>query len=131
MLGGLMMRFTGTLVPPEVVTVTLMEPVGALVAMVKVTLICVELMTLTLLTVTPGLLTFTVAPETKLEPVRVTFKLVPAVPLFGLIEVSVGADSVGGLIVKPTELLVPPGVITVTFAEPEAAFAKMRNVAAI
>jgi hypothetical protein len=88
-------------------------------------------MTLTLLTVTPGLLTFTVAPETKLEPVRVTFTLVPAVPLLGLIEVSVGADGVGGLRVKLTGLLVPPDVFTVTLAEPEAAVAAMRKVAVI
>jgi hypothetical protein len=52
-----------------------------------------------LLTVTPGLLTFTVVPETKLVPVRVTGMLAPGAPLLGLIELSVGA---AGLITKDT-----------------------------
>jgi hypothetical protein len=73
------------------------------------------------------LLAFTVAPGAKLAPVRVTFTLAPAVPILGLIEVSM---RVGEPIVKVTALLVPPAVVTVTLAEPDAV-ARMANVAVI
>ena len=119
-------KLTGLVVPPKVVTVTVAEP-DALAAMANVAVICVELTTVTLLTVTPAALTLTVAPGTKLVPVRVTFTLAPGAPVLGLIEVSV---VVSGLMVKLTALLVPPAVVTVTLAEPDA-LAAIANVAVI
>jgi hypothetical protein len=119
---------TAGLVPPEVVTVTLAAPRVALAAIVNVAVICVALVTLTLLTPTPGLVTTTVAPETKLEPVSVTGTLVPCVPLVGAIDVNVGAV---GLIVNTAGALVPLEVVTVTFVAPVAALAPIVNVAVI
>src|SRR5690349_19428384 len=81
---------TEPLVPPLVVTVTLAGPGAALAAMVNVAVICAALTTITLLTVTPALETATVAPETKLAPVRVTGTVAPWLPLAGLAEVNVG-----------------------------------------
>src|SRR5205809_1020498 len=101
----------GLLVPPAVVTVTLADPVMAFEAILKVAVISVPLTTLTLLTVTPLLLTFTLAPETKFVPVRVTGIAVPWAPLMGLRALSVGT---GGLTVKVLDPLVPPAVVTVT-----------------
>ena len=85
---------------------------AALPAIVNVAVICVLLTTVVLLTVTPVPLTFALAPATKFVPISVTGTLVPAVPLDGLTELSVGAG--GGFTVKVTLLLVPPLVITVT-----------------
>ena len=79
-------------------------------------------------TVIPGLLTATVAPSTRLLPARVTATLVPWTPLAGLTEVSVGA---GGFTVNTAGPLVPPLVVTVTFAAPVAAVAPIVNVAVI
>ena len=86
-----------------------------------------ELATLTLLTVTPELSTFSVVPEVKFVPIRVTFTFEPDVPALGVIDVSVGAAA---LIVKATVLVVPAGVLTLTFAEPEA-LAVIEKVAVI
>src|SRR5215831_3155807 len=119
---------TAPLVPPEVETVTLAAPRAALAAMVKVAVIWVALATVTALTVMPGLLVATVAPEMKLAPVRVTGTAVPATPLTGLTEDKVGA---GGLTVKVTAVEVPPEVETVTLAAPRAALAAMVKVAVI
>ena len=85
------------------------------------------LVTTTLFTVIPALSTFTAELERKLEPVSVTLTLLPGVPPLGAMEVSVGAMEA---MVKTTELLVPPAVVTVTFAEPDA-LAAMVNVAVI
>ena len=87
-----------------------------------------RLATVTALTVTPGLLTLIVAPAIKLFPVRVMGTLVPGLPLVGLIEISVGGKA---LILKVTAPLVPPAVVTVTFAAPSAAVAPMVKVAVI
>ena len=77
--------------PPEVVTLTFADP-DALGEIANVAVSWVALMTFTLLTDAP-LLTFTVVPPvTKFVPVNVTLTLVPAVPLVGLIEVSVGCN---------------------------------------
>ena len=78
---------TALLVPPEVVTDT--EPLLALLAMVKVAVICVELTTLRPLTVMPAG-TLRVAPDVKLVPVKVTETLVPCTPLAGPSEARVG-----------------------------------------
>src|ERR1041384_3373266 len=109
---GLIWKPTAELVPPEVVTVTLLVPSVALAAIANVALICVALLILTLLTVMP-VPAFTVAPLTKLEPVRITGTLAPTMPPVGLIPVSVGA---GGLMVKVTGALVPLELVTVTLA---------------
>jgi hypothetical protein len=87
---GITVKDDGPLVPPDVVTVTLVGPVVALAAMVKVAVIWVALTTVTLLTVTPALATLTVAPEIKLVPVNVTGKVLPGVPFDGLMELTVG-----------------------------------------
>jgi hypothetical protein len=79
--------------------------------------------TFTLLTVTPGLVTFTVALDPKFVPVRVTLTLAPGAPVLGLIEVSVGRP-----MLKLTAPLVPAVVVTDTLAEPEA-LAAIANVA--
>jgi hypothetical protein len=76
--GGLIMKGTGALVPPEVVTVTLVAPSVALPAIVNVAVICVPLITLMLLTVMPAPAP-TVAPLTKLDPVKVTGTLVSCI----------------------------------------------------
>ncbi len=54
---------------------------------------------------------FTVVPEVKLVPVKVTGTLVPATPVAGLIEDRVGCPAVG-LTVSTTGLLPPPTVVT-------------------
>jgi hypothetical protein len=84
-------KATGPVVPPDVVTVTLVLPLGALAAIVRVAVICVGLTTATPLTVMP-VPALIVAGETKLVPVRVTGTVAPWPPLFGLIELSVGTD---------------------------------------
>lgn len=80
------------------------------------------------LTVIPGLLTVTVAPEAKLDPVRVTFTVLPADPTFGLIEVSVGAAEL--IVNARAAVAAPPWLVTMTLAEPEA-LAEIVNVALI
>jgi hypothetical protein len=97
--------------------------------MLNVAVICVALTTTRLPTVMPGLATATVAPEIKLLPVRVTCAFDPWTPLAGLIEVSTGGG--GGLTVKVRAELVPPLVVTVTFAGPNAAFAAIVKDAVI
>ena len=119
---------TDGLLPPDVVTVTLAVPTAALAAIVKVAVICAEFTTLTLLTVMPGLLTATMAPDTKLEPVRVTGTLLPCTPLEGVMELNPGG---GGATVKLAGELAPLEVVTVMPAEPRAALAAMVRVAVI
>ena len=70
----------------------------------------------------------TVAPERKLEPVRVTGRLVPRNPLEGLMPVKVG---VAELMVKVTGEVVPLEVETVTFVAPVAALGEMAKEAEI
>ncbi len=53
---------------------------------------------------------------------------VPCTPLFGLIEVSVGAAA---FTVNATPLLVPPVEVTVTLSDPTVAFDAIPNVAVI
>jgi hypothetical protein len=123
-----MVNGTAAVVPPDVVTVTLAAPVEALEPILNVAVICVPLTTLTLLTVTPGLLTATVAPGTKFVPERVTPTAVPCVPAEGVIEVNVGD---GELIVKADGLLVPAVVVTLTLVLPRAALGPIVKVAVI
>src|SRR6202171_6292336 len=81
------------LVLPELVTVTFWAPVGAFKAMVNVAVIDVPLTTVVLLTVMPVPLRPIVAPDAKFVPVSVTATAAPWMPLFGAIEVSVGAPA--------------------------------------
>ena len=69
-----------------------------------------------------------VAPERKLEPVRVTGTLAPCSPLEGLMPVKVG---VAELMVKVTGEVVPLEVETVTVAAPAVALGAMAKVAVI
>ena len=125
---GFTVNTAALLVPPLVVTVIFAAPSAALAVMVNVAVIWIPLTTVTLPSVIPGLLTATVAPETKFEPARVTGTLLPCMPVAGLTEVSVGA---GGFTVNTAALLVPPLVATVTFAAPSAALAAMVKVPVI
>jgi hypothetical protein len=125
--GGTMVNTAAGDVPPAVVTVTFTVPNVALAGIVKVAVICVVLATTTLPAVIPPP-AFTVAPLTKLLPVRVTGTLVPVTPELGATFVSPGE---GGLIVKVTAAVVPPGVVTVTLTGPSAAFPATPNVAVI
>jgi hypothetical protein len=90
--GGVMLKVTGGLVPYKVVSVTVAAPKAALAAMVKVAVSSLELITPTLETDTPGLLTATVPVAKKFVPVNVTGTLAPASPLAGVIDVMVGAQ---------------------------------------
>jgi hypothetical protein len=119
---------TPPLVPPLVVTVTLLAPVAAIPEIINVAVICVVLTTVTALTVIPLLPGFTVAPATKFVPVRVADAVVPCAPLSGLTVVRVGG---GGFTVNGTPLLVPPLVVTVTLLAPVAAVPEIVNVAVI
>lgn len=87
--GKYIVKAKGELVPFVVVTETEATP-DTPAAIENVALIWLASSTLTLLTVTPGLLTLTTALEEKLIPVICTFTAVPATPLPGLINVTVG-----------------------------------------
>src|SRR5689334_2349545 len=76
----------------------------------------------------PELLVLTDAPAAKPVPVRVTGTFVPAAPLAGLIDVSVGA---GGLTVNATAAVVPLDVVTVTLEAPKVAPALIAKFAVI
>jgi hypothetical protein len=126
--GGFTVNTAGPLVPPLVVTVTFAAPVAAVAPIVNVAVILVELTTVTPPTAIPGLLTATVAPATKTPPIRVTGTLVPWSPLAGLTDTRTGA---GKFTVNTAGPLVPPLVVTVTFAAPVAALAPIVSVAVI
>lgn len=110
------------LVPPAVVTVTFLLLVLALGAITKLAVTWVALTYVTLVTVTPVPLTLTASPAAeKLVPAKVTTATVfPRNPVFGVIDVSVGA---GGLatMVKVTGAVTPPAVVTVTVRSPKVA----------
>ena len=72
-----------------------------------------------LLTVRPGLSTFTVEFETKPEPARLALMTLPGAPLFGVSPVRVGATA-ADVMINAAELLVPPAAVTDTFAKPDA-----------
>jgi hypothetical protein len=126
--GGVMVKVVAALMPPGVATVTAAGPSGVVAAIVRVAVICVALTTFTLLTTREELLTFTLGPSTKLVPVRVIVTAAFWAPLEGLTDVSVGA---GGTTENDAAAVVPPAVVTVTFAVPNAAVADTVNVAVI
>jgi hypothetical protein len=98
--------------------------------MLNVAVICVALTTVTLLKLRDGLELDSIAPAIKFAPVSVTGTLLPAPPLFGLIEVRTGAGAVD-VTVNATPLLVPPVEVTVTLSDPSVAFDAIPNVAVI
>ena len=116
------------------VTVMLRGPIVAVVVVLKVALICVGLTTVTPVMVRPlaGATTLTVDPAVKLLPVRTTATGLGAAavrrkPVAGAIEERIGVP--GFTTVKVTGVLVPEGVVTVTFLAVSAAVAEIVNVA--
>ena len=120
---------TVPLVPPGVVTLMVLAPRAAVDVLVRVALMVVEFTTVTPLTVMPVVpVTFTVVPVVvKLVPVRTTATLSPRRPDAGEINVRVGTS--GLTTVKVTALLVPLGVVTVTFLAVRPVDAVMVKVA--
>jgi len=117
------------LAPPGVVTPTLIEPIAAAAVLLMVAVMVVVLPTATLLIETPvagGLMT-TFEPVTKLVPVRVTLTGLPRNSDGSEIDVSIGAG--GAVTMKVMALLVPEGVVTVTFLAVRAALGAMVKVA--
>ena len=110
------LKRAAVVVPPAVVIVMLVEP-DAFVAIANVAVIWVALVVVTLLTVTPELLDFTRAPETKFVPTSVTLTFVPGAPALGVMDVRVGAAE---LMLKLTGAVVPPAVVMVTLPDPDA-----------
>ena len=87
-----MVKFTDPLVPDKVLTT--MPNVPGSAGSVRAAVACVVLGTMTLLTVTAGLLAVTTVPpgsSKKFVPVKVTLTVLPAAPEFGLI-----ANNTGG-----------------------------------
>jgi len=86
----------GALVPPAVVIVTVRAPGAAAASMTKLVVSDVALCTVVPLAVTPDpLIAIVVAPTTKPVPLSVADTVVPAEPVAGRIDVSVGAVLVG------------------------------------
>lgn len=119
------------LAPPALVTATLMGPIAAALVLVMVAVMVVRFRTTTPLIETPvaaGLMT-TFEPATKFVPVSTTFADVPRVSELGAIDVSVGAG--GATTVNVPALVVPAGVVTVTFRAPKVAVGAMVKVVVI
>jgi hypothetical protein len=106
-----------SLIPLGVVTLTVRAPVAAPAVIVQVAWTVVAVGVPVITQVTPVPLTVTAVAPVRLVPVRVTAGAVPCVPDVGAIEVSVGIVPT----VNVTVLLVPPGVVTLTFRGPSAA----------
>jgi hypothetical protein len=75
--GGSTVKVNAVLEPPGVVSVTLVAPSLAFLAIAKVDVIVVVLTTVQALGVTPALATMRVQGATKLAPVKVTGTAVP------------------------------------------------------
>lgn len=118
------------LVPPGVITRTVLGPVVAPEGIVISAVSEVELRTTTLPATTPVPPIDRLVPAAvKLVPVTVTDTTVPRAPDAGVIDATVGG---GGLItVNVTALLVPPDVATVTFLAVSAAKGPTVKVAVI
>jgi hypothetical protein len=84
---------TGLLVPPAVATVTFRAPSAALLEMLKVAVTVLGLTTVTALTVMPPPETVIPVTPDRLVPVSVTGTLLFRPPVFGAIEVKVGAPT--------------------------------------
>ena len=83
------------LVPPGVVTLTVLAPAVAPVEIAKVAVTSPAFTTLTLLTVMPLPDTFTAVAPVRLVPIRVTVSICPRAPEGGEIEVNAGTGSGG------------------------------------
>jgi hypothetical protein len=118
---------TVLLVPPGVVTLTVLAVSAAPAEMVKFTVTEVSFTTWIPATPTPEPETFTAVVPVRLVPVRVTGTTVLRTPVLGLIEVNAGA--VGATIVKVTGLLVPFAVVMVTVLADRAADPEMAKFA--
>jgi hypothetical protein len=115
-------------VPPGVLTVTFLAVIAAVAVIVKVAVIVVALTTASPLTVTPVPDTATVVPvAVKFVPVSFTGTTVPRTPVFGETDVSVGTG--GATTVNVVVLVVPIGVVTLTFLVVSPAVAVIVNVA--
>lgn len=90
---ALTVNVTVLLVPPGVVTVTVLAEMVAVAEIVKFAVTVVELTTVMLLTEMPVPDTFTADVPARFVPVKVTGTTVPRWPLLGEIEVSVGAGT--------------------------------------
>jgi hypothetical protein len=117
------------LVPPGVVTLTVLAPIVALGEIVKVAVMVVEFATTRFPTVIPFPDRATVVPvAAKSVPVRVTITAVPRPPELGETETSAG--TVGATIVKKTALLDPfTAVLTLTLLVESPAPAAIAKVA--
>ena len=127
--GPLMANGSVLLAPPAVTTSIFTLPIGVLRLLLKVAVMVFRLTTITLLIEKPataGVAT-TVAPFTKFVPVSVTPTDEPRISEFGVMDVNVGPA--GTVTVKVTALLVPDGVVTVTFLAPNVAVGEMVKVA--
>jgi hypothetical protein len=88
-----MVKVVGVVVPPSVVTVTFWCPGAAVAAMLNVAVTCVALTTTTLLTVMFGCPLITTS-LSRFVPTSVTGTAFPGIPVFGVIEVTVGPAGV-------------------------------------
>jgi hypothetical protein len=88
--GAVTVNVTGLVIPPGVETLTLRAPVAARLAIVKVVVTVVSLITTRLLTVTPVPVMVTAKAPVRFVPVSVTGTAVPLSPVLGAIDVSVG-----------------------------------------
>ena len=121
--GATTVNVTVLLVPPGVVTLTVLAPGVAVDVIVKVVVIVVGVM-VKAPTVTPVPDTFTAVAPARFVPVRVTGTLVPRTPDVGAIEVSVGAG-----VVVPANSTAPIS-IGVTVPAPFLRVPKKSNVGA-
>jgi hypothetical protein len=122
--GPLTVNVTVLLVPPGAVTLTVLAVSPALAVIVKVAVTVVSFTTEIPLTVTPDPDTVTAVAPVRPLPVKVTGTLVPRTPVFGEIELSEGPHNVNVCVV-----LVPPGVVTLTFLVPSDVVAEIVKVA--
>jgi hypothetical protein len=124
--GPVTVKVTVLLVPPGVVTLTVLALSVAPAVMVKFAVTVVEFTTVMPPAVTPVPDTVTADVPVRFVPVKVTGTLVPLMPVLGAIEVSVG---VGGAVTVNTTLpVVPIGVTTATFLAERVAPAAIVNV---
>ena len=92
--GAVTVKVTGLLTPPGVETVTFLAVAAAVTAIVNVAVTEVALTGTRLLTVIPVPDTLTAKAPVRFVPVRVTGTTVPRRPVFGEMEMSVGAPAV-------------------------------------
>jgi hypothetical protein len=124
--GPVTVNVTVPVVPPGVVMLTVLAVRAAPDEITKFAVTEVELATAILFTVMPVPDTVMAVAPVRRVPVRVTPTVVPAVPLVGEIEESVG---VGAVTVKVTVPVVPAGVVMLTVLAVRAALEGIVKVA--